>query len=137
VRNKTNWYNPCAFANPYLQGTSIPMPTANPPYPETSDGSAVIGVQNAIQYLGGKSNQVYGPGYERVNMSAFKNFKTWHSQYLQFRADAFNLLNHQSWANTTDNTSNDPGGGDITNAQTFQNLTPDARFFQLSGKYVF
>ncbi len=139
VKNRTNWYNPCAFANPWNAATgphAIPFPTV-PGQPSVADGSAVVGVQNAMNYLGGKSNQVYGPGFERVNMSAFKSFKVWHEQYIQFRADSFNLLNHPSWANPSDDTSNDSGGGDILGAQSFQNLTPDARFFQLSGKYVF
>jgi hypothetical protein len=139
VHNKIHWYNPCAFANPWNAATgphAIPMPTV-PGQPSASDGSAVVGVQNAMSYLGGKSNQIYGPGFDRVNMSAFKTFKVWHEQYIQFRADAFNLLNHPSWGNPADDTSNDSGGGDILGAQSFQNLTPDARFFQLSGKYVF
>jgi hypothetical protein len=136
VHNKTNWYNPCAFANP-LPGTNIPLPTNAGLVPNVADGSAVVGAAAAEAYLGGRSNQMYGPGYERINMSLFKNFKTWRSQYFQFRADAFNLFNHQSWGNPQDDTSNDPGGGDITVVQTFQNFTPDSRFFQLSGKYVF
>jgi hypothetical protein len=69
-------------------------------------------------------------------MSLFKNIKTWREQYFQFRADVFNLFNHPSWGNPSD-TSLNPTGGNITGPQSFQNLTPDARFFQLSGKYVF
>ena len=69
-------------------------------------------------------------------MSAFKNFKTWHAQYVQFRADAFNLLNHPTNANPSD-TSLESTGGQILSFQSFQNYTPDSRFFQLSGKYVF
>ncbi len=123
VHNRANWYNPCAFANPADGSTIAP-------------GTNVAGIANAINYLGGKSNQIYGPGYNRVNMSLFKNFRTWHEQYLQFRADAFNLLNHPTLATPSD-TSNDASGGNIVNSQVFQNFTPDSRFFQLSGKYVF
>ncbi len=46
VRNRTNWYNPCAFANP-LPGNTITAP--------------VTDAATAIKYLGGKSNQIYGP----------------------------------------------------------------------------
>jgi len=137
VHNKTNWYNPCAFANP-VPGTNIPLPSNTATnQPNTADGSAVTGVAAAISYLGGKSNQIPGPGYERINMSVFKNFKTWREQALQFRADAFNLFNHPSWGNPNDDLSNDPSGGDITGVQAFQSFTPDSRFFQLSAKYVF
>jgi hypothetical protein len=91
---------------------------------------------SAIKYFGGKSNQIYGPGFERVNMSGFKNFKTWREQYVQLRADAFNLLNHPSW-NSPSDTSMNATGGNIVSAQQFQNYTPDARFFQIAAKYVF
>jgi hypothetical protein len=123
VKNKTNWYNPCAFIDP-TPGGNIPV------------GVFLTDVQSAIAYSGAKSNQIYAPGYERVDMSAFKNFKTWREQYVQFRADAFNLFNTQSWNSPSDN-SDSPTGGQITSAQQFQNYTPDARFFQLAAKYVF
>jgi hypothetical protein len=121
VRNRTNWYNPCTFANP-LPGNLITTP--------------VTDVATVMQYLGGKSNQIYGPGYYGVNMSVFKNFTTWREQYLQFRADGFNVLNHPTFANPSTNNLN-ANGGAITSPKTFQNNTPDARFFQLSLKYAF
>jgi len=121
VRNRTNWYNPCAFANP-LPGTLITTP--------------VTDVTSVIQYLGGKSNQIYGPGYYGINMSIFKNFATWHEQYLQFRADGFNVLNHPTFANPS-TTNDSANAGNITGPKSFQNNTPDARFFQLSLKYAF
>jgi hypothetical protein len=135
TKTKENWYNPCAFANP-LPGNSIapvgtPAGTAGYQFfpPVTTEASA-------IALLGGRSLTVYGPGYYAVNMSIFKNFTTFRQQYLQFRADAFNLLNHPTLANpsTTNNNSN---GGQITGPKTFQNNTPDARFLQLSLKYAF
>jgi hypothetical protein len=73
-------------------------------------------------------------------MSLFKSFPTWREQYLQFRADAFNVLNHPTLANpgNNGNTGNDnSNGGNITGPKFFQNNTPDARFFQLSLKYAF
>ena len=69
-------------------------------------------------------------------MSGFKNFKTSREQFIQFRADAFNLFNHPSW-NSPSDTSLNPTGGQITSVQNFQNYTPDARFFQLAAKHVF
>jgi hypothetical protein len=123
VKNKTNWYNPCAFIDPET-GDDIPV------------GTFLTGVANAVRYSGAKSNQIYGPGYERINMSAFKDFKSWREQYVQFRADAFNLFNTQSWNSPCD-TSDTPTAGQICSAQQFQKDTPDARFFQLAAKYVF
>lgn len=121
VRNRTNWYNPCAFANP-LPGNLITTP--------------VTDIATVIQYLGGKSNQIYGPGYYGVNMSIFKNFAVWREQYLQFRADGFNVLNHPTFANPS-TTNDSANAGNITGPKSFQSNTPDARFFQLSLKYAF
>ncbi len=123
VRTKANWYNPCSFANP-LPGNLI------------TGSNIVTNQQQAIAYLGGRSNRVYGPGYNAVNMSLFKNFTTFREQFLQFRADAFNLLNYPTWANPS-NQGIGPQGGQITSEKFFQNNTPDARFLQLSLKYSF
>jgi hypothetical protein len=130
VHNKTNWYNPCAFANP-LSGNNIPSTGST-----LATATYLTGEANAIAYLGGRSNVVTGPGYERINMSLFKSFSTWREQSLQFRADVFNLFNHPSWTNPS-NTGNSNTGGLITGFWSLQSNTPDARFFQLSAKYIF
>jgi hypothetical protein len=123
VHNKTNWYNPCAFVDP-KPGSAI------------APGVLLTDEASAIAYGGGKANQIHGPGYERVNMSLFKNFKTFREEYIQFRADAFNLFNTPSLGQPGDENL-DSTAGNITNPQSFQNYTPDARFFQLAAKYVF
>lgn len=126
VKNRNNWYNPCAFANP-LPGTNIPI---------SGPGSLVTGLNNAIAYLGGRSNVIHGPGYARANMSLFKGFTMPREQTLEFRADIFNLTNTPSLGNPSNN-NNSPSGGQITGPKSFQNLTPDSRFFQLSLRYAF
>jgi hypothetical protein len=134
VRTRANWYNPCAFANP-LPGNTIAKLPAN----ATAAQAAAVGATTeatAIQYLGGRGEQIHGPGYNRVNMSLFKDFTTFHEQRLQLRVDAFNLLNTPSWGKPSV-TTDAPNGGSITGPNSFQNNTPDARFFQLAAKYVF
>lgn len=131
VHNRTHYYNACAFDNP-LNGAATP---------NTNNGigsfpsSPITDEATALQYLGAKSNQIYGPGYERVNMGVTKNFTTWHEQYLQVRADSFNLLNHPSWGNPS--TGLNGSAGQITGPLNLQNNIPDARIFQLAAKYVF
>jgi len=132
TKNRTHWYNPCAFDNP-ADAVGIDSSTQTDMFGDP----IVTDLADVVKYIGGKSNQMYGPGFERVNMSLFKSFKTWREQYLQFRADAFNLLNHPSWSTPSDDTSVDGGGGDILGPAKFQSNTPDARFFQISAKYVF
>jgi len=126
ARTIFHWWNPCAFSNP-LPGTNIPA---------TGPGRFVTNQQQVLAYLGGKRNEVYGPGYETINMSVFKDFPIIKGQVFEFRVDGFNILNTPDYAEpSTDNINTNMG--QITNARSFQNLTPDARFFQLSGKYTF
>jgi hypothetical protein len=133
TRSLASWFNPCAFANP-LPGSAIP---------NTQTASNPVGTPlttNVIQYLGPPRNQLYGPGYQRVNVSLFKNFNTFHGEYLQFRADAFNVFNTPAFyppggsgASTSDNSN----GGVINSTLSLGAFTPNARFFQLALKYYF
>jgi hypothetical protein len=68
-------------------------------------------------------------------MSAFKQFKTFESQYLELRADVFNLTNSPLLGQPSGNISQT--GGQISSARQTQTYTPNGRFFQLSAKYVF
>jgi len=40
-------------------------------------------------------NSIYGPGFNDVDFRLSHNFPLWEKAYLQFSADAFNLLNHK------------------------------------------
>jgi Carboxypeptidase regulatory-like domain/TonB dependent receptor/TonB-dependent Receptor Plug Domain len=139
VKTKLNYINPCAFRNP-LPGETIaddthPVGSVNPDGVPVLYAAPVTDKATAIALLGPVQNNVYGPGYYQVNMSLFKSFKTWREQNLQFRADAFNVLNHPTLG--TPNGSMNANGGLISGPKFFQNNTPDARFFQLSLKYAF
>lgn len=140
VRNKAHWYNPCAFANPLPASLLTPFnknggnPTVAAPgyaYP-----SYITDEATAKLFLGGKSNQIYGPGIQRLDMSLFKHFQTFEAQFLELRADCFNVLNTPIYA-IPSNTGIGQQGGLINSARSLQNDTPNSRFFQLSAKYVF
>lgn len=141
VRNKAHWYNPCAFENPLPASLITPFnhcpdPTVacdptHYPYPTYITDQAT-----AKLFLGGVSNSVYGPGFQRLDMSLFKHFHTFESQYLELRGDAFNLLNTPAYGQPSTE-SIGQAGGQIINPRQVQNYTPAARFFQLSAKYVF
>lgn len=121
VKTLEHWYNACAFANP---------PNGN-----TITGNQVITGMAALPYLGGPRNQIYGPGYKRVDMSLFKSFATYREQSLQFRVDGFNMLNSPAFANP--NNSIGTNAGVITSTRSLQRYSPDSRFFQLSLRYLF
>ena len=131
VRTLNNWYNPCSFTDP-LSGNLITNGLTNP----LRDFNA------AIAYLGPARNQTYGPGYERINLSAFKNFDTIENQYLQFRADIFNLFNTPAFGqpnggDTLPNSNQSTNGGQITSTRSLGAFTPNPRFFQFALKYYF
>ncbi|HZZ39598.1 MAG TPA: TonB-dependent receptor [Acidobacteriaceae bacterium] len=139
VKTKLNYFNPCAFRNP-LPGETIsdathPVGSANPDGVPVLFQAPVTDRAKAIALLGSPQNNIYGPGYYQVNMSLFKTFPTWREQNVQFRADAFNVLNHPTLG--TPNGSMNANGGLISGPKFFQNNTPDARFFQLALKYIF
>ena len=143
TRNRTHWYNPCSFQNPwnpndwaYEPSHYIPTGTSDSHYAAASQPVYVTSTSSALGFLGGRRNDVYGPGYERINMSVFKVFTIFSEQTLQIRADIFNLFNTPSLGQPSDMTI-DGKGGAITGPRSFQKLTPDARFIQLSMKYAF
>lgn len=129
TRNKLHWYNPCSFANPPLA-----FPNASVKGSPVSTNQ-IVGLA-ALPYLGGRNDQVHGPGFERINTSLFKRLTVYKENYLELRADIFNLLNTPSLGNPSTTNDGTPGG-QITGPRTFQNLTPDARFIQLAAKFVF
>jgi hypothetical protein len=106
---------------------------SNPPVPAPYI-STFAGV---VPYFGNRKNDISGPGNWRLNASLFKDFRTIREQYLEFRADAFNVLNHPSWGGVGNTGTNPGSGAQITGPMSQQTNTIDARTFQLSGKYVF
>jgi hypothetical protein len=143
TRTRSNWYNPCSFANPWNPNDwqnepshYIPTGSSDAHYAAATQPVYVTNPASALGFLGGRRNDVFGPGYERVNMSVFKVLPVFREQALQFRADIFNLFNTPSLGQPSDMTI-DSTGGVITGPRSFQKLTPDARFIQLSLKYLF
>ena len=123
VRTIANWYNPCAFANP--------------PYPDSFGSTGYLTGPGALAFTGGRREQIPEPGYERINMSVFKNFTTVEHQYLQFRADVFNLFNTPAWGTPSDAGIGGVTSGQITGTRFIGNYMPDPRFLQLALKYNF
>jgi hypothetical protein len=74
---------------------------------------------------------IYNPGFENYNLGLFKNFQIHESVGVQFRAEAYDALNHPNW--------NGPGN-DPTNLTTFMKVTGkngDVRNLQLSLRFHF
>jgi hypothetical protein len=84
---------------------------------------------NAGQFGNEGRNALRGPGMASVDASLFKNFAIRESLRLQFRAEAFNSLNHPNFA-LPQNDLNSPGFGQILQAGP-------PRLVQLALKLVF
>ncbi len=63
-------------------------------------------------------NQLYGPGLQRVDLSLFKNFDIYESVKLEFRTEAFNVLNTAQFINPISSLSLQACGGATTAACT-------------------
>jgi Carboxypeptidase regulatory-like domain/TonB-dependent Receptor Plug Domain/TonB dependent receptor len=112
--NVNQWLNPAAFANPPVATT--------------------IG-QTGYAPLGGAPGQFLSPGFHRLDMSLFKQFRTSERTHLEFRAEFFNLTNTPQFAN--------PAFTDFTNTATFGQITSlrdganDPRQIQFALKFYF
>ena len=164
TRTRQRWFNPCAFADPIgVINTSnaaavaqlSPYATGSFSYSSPAIGrdSAladgiysslgqpapyVTGYANVAPFFGSSKNDVSGPGNWRLNASLFKDFVLHREQYLELRVDSFNVLNHPSFGQPS-NTSTNIGANSValTGPMANQSNTIDSRFLQFSGKFVF
>lgn len=143
TKNRTHWFNPCSFANPWNANDPInepqhyiPKSSTDTTLPSYSMPVYVTALNSVLGYGGGRRDIAVGPGYERVNMSVFKAFPIYREQSLTFRADIFNLFNTPSLGQPS-NMNDSASGGNITGPRSIQQYSPDSRFFQLSLRYAF
>jgi hypothetical protein len=96
-------------------------------------GTQSTGGSNALLYYGyygnAQNGTIRGPGQEVWNLSLFKEFHFRETHLVEFRAEAFNLLNHANPSNP--NTS-------IGNANMNKITgTADPRILELALRYKF
>jgi len=84
---------------------------------------------NPGQFGNERRNAVRGPGLATVDLSLFKNFAVTESARLQFRAEAFNALNHPNFLLSEDDLASPEFG------QILQAAPP--RLLQLALKFIF
>jgi hypothetical protein len=115
-------------------------------YPFTQSGCSAVGklpdgtsctlkwsapAAGTFNHQSGIRDQIYNPGFENYNLGLFKDFKIKEAVGLQFRAEAYDALNHPNWSGV---------GTDPTNLNTFLKVTGksgDVRNLQLSLKFHF
>jgi len=112
--NVDQWMNPGAFHDP--------------------PAATTIG-QTDFAPLGGMGTQIIGPGFHRVDMSLFKQFRTSERTRLEFRAEFFNLTNHPNFALPSfTNYKNTSNFGEISATSDSPN---DPRQIQFALKFYF
>lgn len=116
--NYTQWLNPSAFAQPAV--------------------ATAIG-QTDYSVLGGKPQQVRGPGFSNLDSSLLKNFRFTESVRLQFRAEAFNTFNTPPFAQpgNLNQFTNVSGGFSTITSTKNSNGNNGARTLQLALKLFY
>lgn len=117
VRTISSWFNPCSYTNP-------PVAT---------------GPNDIASYGPPGAQMVYGPGYNRIDMSLSKDFHLYREWALRFRADLFNAFNTPSLGQPGNTIGS--GFGVITSSRFggsgLAAESPDARVAQLSARLSF
>ncbi len=116
------WFDPTSFISP----ANLPATVAGNP------GNISPSIGNTHR------NQFRGPGVTNVNASATRSFKIWRETELQFRVEAFNLLNHAELVSNPNSTVTPVGGifGYINSFALGNNANP-TRTIQFSGRFNF
>jgi hypothetical protein len=102
LRKRLHWFNQTAFTAP-------------------SPASFMVGNE--------KRGVVDGPGYNKLDVGIFRNFKVYRSTTFQLRGEAFNVMNHTNWG-TVGTTATSSTFGQVT-------ATRDPRILQVAGKFNF
>lgn len=108
IHNKT--YENSAY--PWFYTGAFAAPAPNSPVPATA-----------------KRGTIQGPGFNVLDLGVYRNFRIWERLAFQFRAEAFNALNHTN-VNSIGTTATSGTFGEVTGYR-------DARIMQFAGKFTF
>lgn len=126
---RANQYRPLIIKNRTLSnwfGNDVSVAPCGGAY----DGKCAYGVELSGSFGTAHTNTERAPGYRIIDMSLFKEFRTYKEQAILFRIDGFNAFNIASYGAPAASVSSS-SFGQITSA-----LSP-ARQFQISAKYRF
>ena len=100
--------------------------------PGVDNGACAFGIAAPNAFGTAHNGNLRGPGFLNVDMSAFKDFRTFREETLGFRFDAFNAFNIVSYGNPDTNVG-DPNFGDVST----QGSRSTERHLQFSANYRF
>ncbi|HEY5214558.1 MAG TPA: TonB-dependent receptor [Acidobacteriaceae bacterium] len=123
-RSKEHWFGTDPSATPCTTaGAAI----------NALGAACAYGVPASNTFGTSRNGAVRGPGYLNVDLSAFKEFRTYKDQAFSFRFDAFNAFNIVSYGNP-DTGIQDTGFGQIVQQNSIRSTE---RRMQFSLKYAF
>ncbi len=97
----------------------------------TQPAAGTFNLQSGIR------NEIYGPGFQNWNLNMRKQFPVWRETAFEFRAEAYNFINHSNWAQI-----GQAGGLQLnpTSSQfgeVTQKSTTNPRTLQVALRYIF
>jgi hypothetical protein len=107
LKTRSNWFNRTAFTAP-------------------APGSYSVGNE--------KRGVIEGPGFSRVDVGLFRNFRIYEGVAFQVRGEAFNVINHTNFQGVCTNAS---GSGCLPYSFGQVTSTRDPRLLQVGGKLSF
>ena len=130
---RPNQYRPLKIVNRTLTNYFGTDPSASPCLtPGVDNGLCAFGTPAPNTFGTARNGDVRGPGFLNVDMSAFKDFRTFREQVIGFRFDAFNTFNIASYGNP-DTGITDTTFGNVSN----QGVRSTERRVQFSAHYRF
>jgi hypothetical protein len=102
LRTRQHWFNQTAFVAPPAASFQV--------------GNEQRGV-------------ITGPGFNRLDVGLFRNFKLYRGSIFQLRGEGFNVINHTNWGN--------PGTSATSGTFGTVTTTRDPRILQVGGKITF
>jgi hypothetical protein len=103
IHTRLNWFNRTAFSAPPANSFRV--------------GNERRGV-------------IEGPGFNRLDLGLFRNFKIYERVVFQLRGEGFNVLNHTNWQAVGTTATTSSSFGQVTS-------TRDPRILQVAGKITF
>jgi len=124
-RSLAHWFGDDASVTDFCTGPDDGVCAYGAPAANSTGGTAFGTARNG---------SLRGPGFQNVDLSAFKDFETWREQTIGFRFDAFNAFNMVSYGNPDTNAADTTNFGAIT---TQSSIRSQERRLQFSLHYSF
>ena len=112
-------------------------PSGNANSPKYFTANATAPPAGTFNTQSGVRDSVYGPGFQNWNLGLFKRFAFNERHGLEFRAEAYNFINHPNWAQIGQSGGLNLNPTSSTFGEVTGKSTTNPRNLQLSLRYYF